>query len=266
MDVPFSRRHGHRPAAQEITIRNDAPDDLRVALLHIATEVGMQPKDLREVVCRVLRKMPDPNNWSDYPNVWDEVQGLMLECEWLKVYDVAEAINDQISLRLGGLHEEFTSRLNDYFLETGIGWQMVEGRIQTRGPESFEVVVDQAKENLEATSRPTAKSELHEALQDLSRRPDPDLTGAVQHAMAALECVARDVSGDQRATLGDLMKRQREKLDIPKPLDEVISKAYGYASERGRHIREGRTPSRRDAELIVGIASTIITYLCQNVD
>ena len=47
---------------------------------------------------------------------------------------------------------------------------------------------------------------IHEALQDLSRRPQPDLTGALQHALAALECLARDVTGENKPTLGQLMR------------------------------------------------------------
>jgi hypothetical protein len=40
----------------------------------------------------VLLKRPDPNNWPEYPNIDDEVRGLIDDCDWYKVYDVAEAI------------------------------------------------------------------------------------------------------------------------------------------------------------------------------
>lgn len=105
----------------------------------------------------------------------------------------------------------------------------------------------------------TAGTELHEAIQDLSRRPEPDPTGAVQHAMAALECVAREITGDSKATLGEIIKRFPDA--IPKPLDSAIDKAWGFASEQGRHIREGRAPERDEAELIVGLAAALCTYL-----
>jgi hypothetical protein len=56
-------------------------------------------------------------------------------------------------------------------------------------------------------------------LQDLSRRPQPDLAGAVYHAMGGmLECRARDVTGDPRATVGEVLKRNPGLL--PKPLDQ----------------------------------------------
>ena len=57
---------------------------------------------------------------------------------------------------------------------------------------------------------------------DLSRRPNPDITGAIQHAMAALECIARTVCGDGSSTLGALLKRNPDL--IPKPLNEAVEK------------------------------------------
>ena len=112
---------------------------------------------------------------------------------------------------------------------------------------------------LETARRLTARAEMHKALADLSRRPEADLTGAIQHAMAALECVARDATGDPKATLGEILKRHPNL--IPKPLDTAVEKAWGYASEMGRHIREGREPQRKEVELIVGLAATVANYL-----
>ncbi|GIW53644.1 MAG: hypothetical protein KatS3mg082_0048 [Nitrospiraceae bacterium] len=33
---PFSRRYGHRPEEREISIRDDAPEEVRAAILQIA--------------------------------------------------------------------------------------------------------------------------------------------------------------------------------------------------------------------------------------
>ena len=34
-----------------------------------------------------------------------------------------------------------------------------------------------------------------EALRDISRRPEPDVTGSIQHVCAAMEATARDLAG-----------------------------------------------------------------------
>ncbi len=105
----------------------------------------------------------------------------------------------------------------------------------------------------------TAKSEIEEAIHDLSRRPKPDITGAIQHALACLECVCREVTGDKKSTLGDLMKKATG--IIPSPLDQAITKIWGFTSEQGRHLREGQEPDYLEAELVVEITAAISTYL-----
>jgi hypothetical protein len=172
------------------------------------------------------------------------------------VYDIIEAIWDDLDYERA---ERFAREVNSYFREAGIGWQLEGGRIETRGPESFELAVQGATSALERTGRTTAEAELQEALTDLSRRPKADVTGAIQHAMAAIECVARDICGDEKATLGAIVSKGR--LDIPKPIDTALEKMWGYASEAGRHLREGRNPSRAEAELVVGVAAVLVTYL-----
>ena len=89
----FSKRNRYTGSGKEIKIREDAPEGLRFALLETARELEWTPKALRNIVCRVLRVRPDPGNWSEYPNIWDELQGLVYNAEWFKVYDIVEAIH-----------------------------------------------------------------------------------------------------------------------------------------------------------------------------
>ena len=85
------------------------------------------------------------------------------------------------------------------------------------------------------------------------------MTGAIQHSMAALECVFRNVVGNPKATLGELLKKHPN--IIPPPLDQSLDKLWGYASEFGRHIREDREPEFSEAQLVVGVSAAVVTYL-----
>lgn len=261
----FSERHGHAPGDAPISIRNDAPHELRGVIVDIAYEAGLSPSPLRILVCRVLRTREDPSNWTEYPNVDSEVRGLVDTCEWFEVYDIIEAIAEKLgkdySLFAKGQGKGpvlFEEELNRYFRKAGIGWQLVDGELLVRGPEAFEESVRAARSTLEDRGHDTAQREINEALRDLSRRPEPDLTGAVQHAMAALECVAREVTGDRNATLGEILKKHPNLF--PRPVDQALGKLWGYASEYGRHLREGREPDEAEAELVVGLASVAATY------
>lgn len=263
MTEPFSKRLGFRQLQEaEITVREDAPHELRGVVVQLAYESGFRPKTLRPLVCCVLRTRPDDSNWSEYPNIDSEIRALLDDCEWYRVYDVIEGI-------AAAMHEvpftydaaKFESELNDYFVERGIGWKIANGKLEVRGAQVFEKAFAEAKDELHEGGFPTAAGELQEALSDLSRRPDPDVTGAIQHSMAALECVARVACGDEKANLGDILKRYRDLL--PRPLDEALAKLWGFASENARHIREGRAPTYDEAELVVTVVAGISTYLAR---
>jgi hypothetical protein len=75
--------------------------------------------------------------------------------------------------------------------------------------------------------------------------------------------VARDVAGDAKATLGEIIKRTPGLF--PTPLDTGVAKIWGYASEQGRHLREGSAPKLEEAELVVGLAGALVTYLVKKV-
>lgn len=255
----FSKRYGHGGEAKEITIREEAPQRFREWLIQTAYALGFTPGPLRVLICRVLRKLPDQSNWSEYPNIAGEVQELVLTCDWFQVYDIIEELFSTLQQRDEAIAQQLKEEINEFFRVEGIGWQLIDGLIETRGDELFEASARTAISTLINAGRSTASQEMHEALKDLSRRPAADITGAIQHSMAALECVAREISGDKAATLGKIISDNPHL--IPKPLDVSVEKAWGFASEMGRHVREGRIPSREDAELIVGLSAVVATYL-----
>ena len=210
----------------------------------------MTPTPMRDIVCQVLLERPDPNNWSAYPNVWNEVNDLIAECPWFKVYDIAEAL-----YRAFG--EKSAVRLNHFFREQGIRWEMRDGEIMFRGSDIFAEVTAEASRVLTESGRTRAADEILEAPRDISRRPEPDVTGAIHHAMAALEATARDITGQSNRTLGQLA----QELDLPQPLDKAIEKLWGYASDRARHVREGQAVDTAEGELLVSVAGAVCIFL-----
>lgn len=252
----FSERHGYARSDVPIVVREDAPGELRYGVAAIATGVDLSPSQIRSVVCKTLWVEPDRSNWSEYPNVWDEVLRLLSDCDWFKVYDVAEALYQSVSY---GYHnrQRYEAELNRLFREKGIGWEMVEGHIRYRGDPPFAATTAQAVAVLDTAGFPTASNEVQEALRDLSRRPTPDVTGAIQHSMTALECVGREITGKPKATLGELV----HSLELPPAIKEAVPKLWGFASENGRHLREGRLPTAGEVELVVSVACALSTYL-----
>ena len=260
----FSKRFGYRGLSGEIAIREDAPESLRFSVFRIVERSFYSSTQVRDVILSVLRTRPTVPRGSSNVAIRDEAERPIFDCEWFDFYDCIEKFSSFLTNQ-GPIESRlevmslFEQQINQIFLDDGIGWQLVQGELLTRGSDTFESNVHEVVDALEQAGRVTAGNEIHEALADLSRRPEADLTGAIQHAMAALECVARDICGDEKATLGEVIKRYPG--TIPKPLDESVAKAWGYASEMARHIREGRKPERREVELIVSLAATVATYL-----
>ncbi len=264
MNKHFSARHGYRPTSKPITVREAAPTSLREAIVSLVQNAKMPPYELREVVCNVLLVRPDTENyWSDGP-ILHEVECLLENAQWYKIYEVAEAI--YVALQNGDSQTtysldaaEFECRLNEFLVENGIGWKLQEGKFIHRGSDVFTRSTQEVPRILEENGFQHAANEIREALQDISRIPNPDITGAVQHVMAAFEATAREITGKPKRTLGSLIPE----LNLPSPLDKATHKLWGYASNQARHGSEQRTIDRTEAELVVTVAGALCAFISQ---
>jgi hypothetical protein len=263
MPESFSQRQGYSSSPKEITIREGVTDYVRHYAIKDAIGEGLSDHALRDMVCRIVRAVPDANNWSHGPVV-NEVEELVSSCDWWLVYDIIESIYQHLAhysyqREEGDFAESYAALVNKMFMDEGIGWKLEGGAIVSRGSDLLETPVKNAVAALAEAQRNTASDRLHEASKALSRRPKPDLAGAASHALGALECVARDVTGDEKATLGELIKKYPDL--IPPPLDSGVSKLWGYASDRARHVVEGKAVTYEEVELALGVAANVIIYL-----
>ena len=133
-------------------------------------------------------------------------------------------LNKEIALKVSGLEQNV--RKNEKDIQV-----VFRAMDQLMSPEKY-TFLTLSKTNLTAVNQ-----EIQEALHDLNRKPKPDITGAIQHATAAVECILRNITGDHNATLGQIFKKRKD--IIPPPLNISVEKAWGYASDRARQ-REGR--------------------------
>lgn len=259
---PFSERNEFDvPASAEITKRNEAPAELRSVVLEVAYEAGLAPAEVRQALCSILLKRPDQNNWSR-PNVMEENLALIDNCEWYFVYDLIERIVDILYKRSEPESaNSFSKKVNRYFARQGIGWELDNGSIVFRGGDDFEATIKKAQTDLVAVGSGTAAGELIESRRDLSRRPAPDITGSIQHAMAAVECLLRTVSNEPKSTLGSVLSKHKDLL--PETLRTSLEKAWGFSSEMARHIREGHVPSLPQAEFVVGFSGLMCSYIAR---
>ena len=186
------------------------------------------------------------------------------DCSWNSFFDIIEEIHKELAStgrlpKALGKAADFSFEVNDYFGEKGVGYQLVDGIIEHRGDDTFEQAARQALEATEESDLDAAHRELTEAIEDLSKRPTADLTGAITHSMNALESVARIATDDNSATLGKILNDNPDLF--PKPLDAAVEKMWAYASQYGRHVEEGKVPTYDEAELVVHVSAAAATYL-----
>ncbi len=283
MNEHFSHRHGYVDTEPQELIREDAPKPLREAIYAISRDyIGSYVALLNRIY------LLSGQHWRDKQSVSDGVaaglvRGFLNRCPWFQVYDTIEIMQDLITTQIMQdpiafeitqelIYEgrtmnpatEFAEEVNEYFIVKGIGYQLVDGKIEHRGDEAFEGAFTNAASLTGEAGLPRAQNEFREARRSLSRRPEPDLTGAVSRATNALESVARSVMDESGKNWGSIVQKHPDLL--PEPSLEAVRSIRKYAQEYGRHIREDRMPRFEDAELVVHISAAATTHIIRKAE
>lgn len=281
---PFSRRNRVQLGLPDRNITDDATRPARLGIV-LAAEAPLKPNAIRKVVCRRLVIEPDPGNWTEYPNVWEEVKSLVQDRPWYRVFDIAEDLYRSIdeSGRPPGVDEQmwnalratrvaspggdratqFEVAVNEVLANEGIAWVMEGGLIVRYGFDEVRSAIHRASEGLSDAGLTDGADTFRGAIEALSARPRPNVRGAVTSALGALEGAMRAATGEPKLTLGELLKRYPHVF--PPPMNEVFGQTWGYASDTARHFKEGGAPDPVEAEFIVGLAAVAATYLARKV-
>jgi hypothetical protein len=89
---------------------------------------------------------------------------------------------------------------------------------------------------LKTSGRTTAAEQIESAIRNLSIRPKPDFSGAVDRATNAMECVLQDITGEKQMTLGDYL---REHSDLSRPFEKSIGRPMGLCLQFRRKTWQG---------------------------
>ena len=259
MNEPFSARHGYDTPSDGALIYEDAPESLRTLIINIVTQ-DMQKSSsfLRSAICSVLLCREDPSNYGE-PYIDNEAKDLIYSAPWYNIYDLIEKLPSYLKRYHNHGDVIFAEHINQGFVRLNIGWQLKNGIVQLRGDDGFEATFHKAVDTLEEKGFERAKNEIKEALNDLAKRPIPDTHGSVRHSIGALESVAREIEYKHKKTLGGILRENRELF--PAPLGDALGQIWGFCSDNARHVREDREVERPEAMLILGLSSSLITYL-----
>ena len=107
-------------------------------------------------------------------------------------------------------------------------YRFIDGKI-------IDITGEQEREMLEEALGDTrfagVLSHLERALALLADRKQPDYRNSIKESISAVEAMARVVSGNDKATLGEALKLLEKSGKLHAALKDGFSKLYGYTSD-----------------------------------
>lgn len=274
----FSQRMGLEPTTRAIQV-DDIDPRLRGALWNVLTLMFWEKyqhaygsPELRYSNFNDFAKVyafHHDMNIDRLPTYWDDLLDIIRKRfnmgRWNDVYDFLEYMAEN------GPEEEPKSRkrrdafigfTNAVLKNHNSAYRFIEGKIAPiTSTEELEEI-----ENAISQSAPYAgvKQHIQTALGLLTNREKPDYRNSIKESISAVESLARHITGDQKATLGDALKVLETKHRLEPTVKQAFLKLYGYTSDADgiRHslMKDDAATNKADARFMLICCSAFINF------
>lgn len=196
------------------------------------------------------------NSIPSYPtDIMRLIYQRFFSCEWSRVYDFVEFVFQSYPGR------EFSNTINDILERELAGFRLIDGFFV---PITDVVEKEAIEKALESGPYNGAQTHLRQALQNLANREKPDYRNSIKESISAVESLARELSGNPKATLGDALEVLEREGYIHVALKRGFSAIYGYTSDADgiRHaMLEASEVDVTDAIYFLVSCAAFINYL-----
>ncbi|WBG62202.1 AbiJ-NTD4 domain-containing protein [Pseudomonas citronellolis] len=270
--MKFSERYGYMKPREAIQI-DSMDEQLRTALWnlliiyvlkrHCSMEYWGDPLHFRffELTNRLwldfYEKALDtmPQSWA---KVVAYIRSEFYSCDWYVVYDLVEFVVDEYNFESG--KEQFVNELNRILEKYVSAYRFVSSKVVqiTEGQEVDEI------EEVISDAKGAERTHIQRALELLSDRENPDYRNSVKESISAVESLIQRILGDEKGTLGQMLKRLEEKVGLHAALRSAFNNLYGYASDEGgiRHaLIDSETVKFEDAKFFLVACSAFINLV-----
>ena len=121
----------------------------------------------------------------------------------------------------------------------------------------------------EATPYGGVKEHLKRALEHHSDKQNPDYRNSIKESISAVESLAKQVSGNEKATLGAILKKLEKEEKMHPALKSAFSNLYGYTNDADgiRHalLNEEGSLTKTDAKFMLVCCSAFINYVIETI-
>jgi hypothetical protein len=274
----FSERHNHKPIKSIIQV-NSVDEALRNSLwsalklcywdtfqptrdLYVYYYLSGYGNESLRLLCQRLWisyfKKPIDTLSDDWEAVLAEIRDYYFNCQWYEVYDLIEFIATNYPEE--ETNKVFVDMCNNFMERELSGYRFVGGNIT---PITTEEEISAIEEALKSKKNPV-REHIIRSLELLSDRKNPDYRNAIKEAISAVESIAIIITGNEKATLGQLLNVLEKQSILHPALKESFSKLYGYTSN-ANGIRHGLidedTVTFEKAKFMVVACSAFINYV-----
>ncbi|MGH8145994.1 MAG: AbiJ-NTD4 domain-containing protein [Rhodanobacteraceae bacterium] len=187
--------------------------------------------------------------------ILDQIRKYFFSCEWYQVYDFIEFVVQNYEI-LGLI--ESTNKVLERELS---GFRLIDGLFTPVSDASEREAIENA---LAPGPFAGVHVHLHQALQHLASRDQPDYRNSIKESISAIESAVCELSGNPKAALGDGLKILERGGKLHNALRNGFSAIYGYTSDAHgiRHaMLEEAKLDEADAKFFLVSSAAFINYL-----
>lgn len=274
----FSERYGYKKVREIVQI-DSIDEPLRNALwsllkifvwdhMRATTEIfggcylsSGSNEEIRELCDRLwfsYFKKPLDRRDDEWSKVYGQLRKYFFDCEWYEVYDFLEFITT--NYRHYQFKDKFIAACNKVLEKEISAYRFVDGLV-SRITEQQEV--DEIERALETALGPV-RTHLRRALELLASREAPDYRNSIKESISSVESVAAFAVGADKGTLGQLIKKLEDEIQLHPALRTAFSSLYGYTSDEGgiRHaLMESENVRFEDAKFFLVVCSAFVNFV-----
>jgi hypothetical protein len=160
-------------------------------------------------------------------------------------------------------HPYFQQACNSILESEMSAYRFVNGQLVEINSREEVIEIEDAIKNTDQF-RPV-KIHLEAALALISNRKNPDCRNSMKESISAVEALAKIITKNEKATLGQALKEMEVTHKIPTVLKIAFDKLYGYTSDQGgiRHALTEKSVeiTLREARFMLVTCSAFVNYL-----
>lgn len=186
-----------------------------------------------------------------------KIRKYFFSCAWNEVYDFLQFV----VLEFNKSDARLTGALNHVLERELSGYRFVAGQLSDI---TSQQELDMLDETISDTRFSGVSVHMQRALELYANREKPDYRNSIKESISAVESMVREVSGEEKATLGVALKTIEKHGRLHVALKGGFEKLYGYTSdEHGiRHaMLEEPNITAADARFFLVSCSAFVNYL-----